>query len=119
MSQRFHEKERRKLRRKWEKHLNEWNGTDLSQAEYCRNNGLAPSQFTYWKTKLSKVIKPNIQLVQVPATVFENVPEIKNPVNYDNYEMKVIISNQIQIEVKSDFSAASLKRLVSTLMEIS
>lgn len=42
------------LRQFCQKHLANWKGSGLSQAEYCRRNGLVRHRFGYWKRKLFK-----------------------------------------------------------------
>ena len=41
----------------WQKHIFQWQESDLSQAEYCRLNGLKQNSFSYHKLKQSKSTK--------------------------------------------------------------
>ena len=36
----------------WVRHINSWQRSELTQADYCRQHGLAPKRFHYWKQKL-------------------------------------------------------------------
>ena len=38
----------------WQEHVASWRVSNLSQAEYCRINGLRTYVFSYWKRKESK-----------------------------------------------------------------
>ncbi|WP_275946168.1 IS66 family insertion sequence element accessory protein TnpA [Vibrio metschnikovii] len=39
------------LQQTWQNHIDVWQTTQLSQAQYCRNHDLDQSQFSYWKRK--------------------------------------------------------------------
>jgi hypothetical protein len=36
----------------WQHHIDAWQQTQLSQAQYCRSHQLDQSQFSYWKRKV-------------------------------------------------------------------
>ena len=38
----------------WYQHIDAWELTHSTQADYCRNNQLPPHQFSYWKNKRLK-----------------------------------------------------------------
>ena len=37
---------------RWLEHIDAWQQTNLTQADYCRTHGLRAKQFWYWKSKL-------------------------------------------------------------------
>lgn len=37
---------------RWRKHLGTWRASGVSQAAYCRQHGLAPADFSWWKHEL-------------------------------------------------------------------
>ncbi len=43
------------LQQTWQHHVNVWQTTQLSQAQYCRIHDLDQSQFSYWKRKFNRV----------------------------------------------------------------
>jgi len=43
------------LRAGWQKHLEAWQQSGLTQIDYCRQHGLKPHQFTYWKARFNPV----------------------------------------------------------------
>ena len=55
--------ERRQL---WQTHIEAWPLTGLSQAEYCRQNNLKATRFTYWKRKFQKESLP-VEFVRIFA----------------------------------------------------
>jgi hypothetical protein len=40
----------------WEFHINKWKESDMSQAAYCRQNGLKWHDFYYWKNKVRRAV---------------------------------------------------------------
>ncbi|MBB1466315.1 hypothetical protein H5300_24140, partial [Vibrio sp. SG41-7] len=40
------------LQQHWQHHIDAWQQTQLSQAQYCRSHQLDQSQFSYWKHKV-------------------------------------------------------------------
>ncbi|MCF7482912.1 IS66 family insertion sequence element accessory protein TnpB [Vibrio sp. J1-1] len=43
------------LQQTWKHHVETWQTTKLSQAQYCRTHSLDQSQFSYWKRKFNRV----------------------------------------------------------------
>ncbi|MCG8046390.1 MAG: hypothetical protein N0E45_21865 [Candidatus Thiodiazotropha endolucinida] len=41
-----------KLRQLWQQHLKDWQQSGIRQTPWCRQRGLSPHQFSYWKKKL-------------------------------------------------------------------
>ena len=41
-------------RRIWQSHIARWQQSGLNQAAYCREHGLKPHQFTYWKNRFDR-----------------------------------------------------------------
>ena len=52
----------------WQEHISQWRGSGLSQAAYCRQNGLNQNSFSYHKRKQST------ELVPVKSSGFINLP---------------------------------------------
>lgn len=89
----------------WENHIKDCKESKLFQAEYCRKHGLKKDAFYYWNKKLSK--EPSgISLVSVPIKV--NIQPPLKP-------LVVNINNRFGIEIRGDFEAATLKKVVKTL----
>ena len=90
----------------WNKHLEKWELSGLSQNEYCRRNDLRPNQFTYWKCKLKKQTQTRIVPVPMPLTCAS--PGLKLNIGLD-----------LQIEIPDDFSQVTLERVLTTLKIVS
>jgi len=51
----------------WQAHIEAWTRSNgLSQVEYCRQNGLRPNRFTYWKRKFLIITDLGDPLVYLP-----------------------------------------------------
>ncbi|SBT15694.1 IS66 family insertion sequence element accessory protein TnpA [Vibrio celticus] len=42
------------LQQTWHRHVEAWQTTNFSQAQYCRTHDLDQSQFSYWKRKFNR-----------------------------------------------------------------
>jgi len=89
---------RRRKREIWQKHLDGWKRSGQTQAAYCRQHGLKPKSFTYWKRRLKKT-EPAVRLVQLPSETLrtrETVP------------VRVVVDERFAIEVSDGFNPATL-----------
>jgi len=43
----------------WQKHIDAWQQTKLTQAQYCRSHQIDQSQFSYWKRKVLEASNTN------------------------------------------------------------
>ena len=60
------QEERARRQRFWKQQIEAWQGSELQQTEYCRQNNLKYHRFTYWKKKLVPPVESPVCLVQVP-----------------------------------------------------
>ena len=88
------------LRDFFEQHLKVWKKSGLSQAEYCRQNGLSRSRFGYWKRKLSNEEKA-VEFVMLPA----NLPEGRVPYpRHDQFSpIRLMVGPRVSFEVSDHF----------------
>jgi hypothetical protein len=54
MEQPEREARRREREQRWRRHLAAWRQRGTTQAEYCREQALAPADFSWWKHELSR-----------------------------------------------------------------
>jgi hypothetical protein len=64
----------------WEQQITSWEKSNLSQANFCRDNKLNPSRFSYWKRKLITINKEGrdkessfVQIKPTPAIIEESI----------------------------------------------
>ena len=55
----------------WQKHIDEWKETSLTQYQYCQTQGISYHSFKHWRTKLNRPKQPHnsIQIVQLKTSI--------------------------------------------------
>ncbi len=97
----------------WGKHLEQWRGSGLSQAEYCRRHGLKWFQLHYWKKKLGQeAFKGKLRLVPLKVT---GSRETRPKVGESGLRLSV---NGLTIEIEDHFNAGTLQRVIETVRAI-
>lgn len=92
----------------WEAKIKEWEKSNLTQIEYCRNENLKPKSFTYWKNK----IKKSSQLPTFVPVITNTSPVIR--VN-DNSDLRLVINSDFKVEIGDNFTPETLVRLIQTI----
>ncbi|MBI4652075.1 hypothetical protein HY745_12535 [Candidatus Desantisbacteria bacterium] len=105
--------QKEKRRNIWAHHIKQWKLSNQTQAEYCRKCNLNNKNFYYWKKKFNSTGK-SISFVQLPIP--EYLPDVKN-INFIN-SLKVLLNNDIKIEISENFNPMTLKKVVETLRSI-
>lgn len=91
----------------WQKHLDDWSTSGLSQADYCRRHGLHPKRFYSWKNRLERLRAPNIGSF-LPVTLIDTAPgQPSTPV--------VLRVNGVEIQYTRDTDETLLLKVVSLL----
>jgi hypothetical protein len=86
-------------KRIWEDHLREWRSSGLSQAEYCRRNGLSVKSFGYHKRTHASTA---VSLIEVP------MPVRSGPLHLH-------IGQLYRIEIERGFDAQTLHQILLVL----
>ncbi len=94
------------LRRFYQKHLERWRQSQLSQKEYCRQNEIIQHRFTYWKKRLSD---------EKSVPTFVPVPLVHNIPASSSSRIDLVITGGFKIQVGPGFDPATLKQLIHTL----
>ncbi len=92
-----------KKQRYWQRYIELWSQSELSQAAYCREHKLKIKSFTYFKSRLKKKNLP-VQFVQVPV----------KPVRMPSF-LKLNISSSFQVEIPDGFSQNTLTQVLQVL----
>ena len=97
--------------RHWRAHVAAQKQSGLSRIEYCKQHKLSYHALGYWHRKLSKPQSSETNLV--PVTLVRSLKQ--NPVQSEGSALKVILPDNIAIEVSDNFSPVTLARLLATL----
>ena len=98
--------------RYWQEHLERRGQSGLSQAEYCRQNGLKPRRWNYWKKNLSRV-RNETEVSFIPVPLSTNLPI---PVPGSN--LSLFTPNGYKVEVGIGFDPTTLKQLILTVQSL-
>lgn len=108
---------RSKKAKYWSEHIAAWLRSGLSQGAYCREYGLSQSSLSYWRKRLGETnnreAAPFVTIVPVPLAVSGQVAMASAP-----EPMLVHVGNAFCIEIKGDFAAPVLEKLVRTLARL-
>ena len=95
-------------RQYWEKQIELWSRSGLSKASFCREHNLSRWSFHYWKKRLQSSSQEAVSFVRLPAIAIGSV---------EPAAINVRLDARYSVEVKSDFEAATLGRLLDVLEE--
>jgi len=91
----------------WKQHIADWQATDLSQVEYCRQYHLIAHRFTYWKQKFKFGSDQSFIELKLPPVSY---PQISSPASL----LRVNV-NRFQVAVDRDFDPIALRQLINFL----
>lgn len=124
------------IRAKWQHHLAAHQTSGLTQAAYCREQGIDAKYFTLWKSKLRSRLAPtmstgaNKDSDAVPTFIAIKVtpdpvaaspvsslpPIVENTTNHDAVMVKAMLRNGVAIELH--VAVASLTCVLSQLSQL-
>jgi hypothetical protein len=97
----------------WKQHIDSWQETCLTQAEYCRQHNLKHHQLVYWKKRF---IKTETDVSFVPLKL-EDLLDM--PARADRAPLCLVIDDQFKIEIRAGFDAPLLRQLIFVLRGLS
>ena len=95
----------------WEKHISEFNLSNLSARKWCAKQQITEGQFWYWKAKLKKTGNVTNNWIEVKTeTRAESTFQKTSPIS--------ITIGTAKIEVESDFDITAFENIIATLVKI-
>lgn len=49
----------------WQRHINNWSQSQLTQKAYCQQNDITFASFGYWRTRLNRTVKTGNKLIPI------------------------------------------------------
>jgi len=98
------------LRKIWKTHIERWEQSGQTQVAYCRDHGLKPHQFTYWKKRFGRT---DTDISFVPLRFSRNLP-----VAVTGSTINLFTQNGFKIEVGTGFDPVALKQLISVVQSL-
>ena len=93
----------------WKQHIDSWQQTGLTQAEYCRQHKLKHHQLVYWKKRF---LKTQTDVSFIPLKL-EDLLDV--PTGQDQCSLTLAIDNHFKIEIRAGFDAQLLRQLIFAL----
>lgn len=93
----------------WQSHIEVYQHSGNTQADYCRRNGLSIKTFGYWKRKLCS--KRPAAVSFVPVSIKRPYPASANT----STSLRLVVGNGYGIDVGDGFNPDTLRRLIDTL----
>jgi hypothetical protein len=97
----------------WKQHIDSWQNSGLTQAEYCRRLQLKEHQLTYWKKRFCQG-EARTEFVPVPTAPLTTA---KPPATEG--KLRIILQNGLKVEVTSGFDPRLLCQVLVALRELS
>jgi hypothetical protein len=97
----------------WRHHIDSWQQTGLTQAEYCRRHNLKHHQLVYWKKRF---LKTETDFSFVPLKL-EDLLDL--PARQDQATLILVINDQFKIEIRAGFDTQLLQQLIFALRGLS
>ena len=93
----------------WKRHIDSWQQTGLSQAEYCRRHNLKHHQLVYWKKRFIKCE------TQVSFAALKLADLLDMPKQAQRPALCLVVNDQFKIEIRTGFDAQLLRQLIFAL----
>ena len=90
-------------RRFWERHLEQWQQSRLSQLAYCRKHDLKPHRFYYWRRR---ILKPQPDVSFLPVTLPADTPQ-------GSQLMRILMPNGCVLELEGWTEPEQLEHMVN------
>ena len=103
-------------------HIAQWQASNLSQTGYCKEHGIKPHIFSYYKKKFSSdsaVAKHSNQLIPVKLVADDASPGSNLLPSSGSGVLRLTHANGFSLEINSHADMASLKPLLELLRSVS
>lgn len=105
----------------WIRHIDSWQSSGLSQADYCRQHSLSPRRFHYWKDKLTssgvipKITPQRRTRKAPPVSPSSFVPIAVNATPTPSGELTLSLPNGIELRGITQDTLSIVEQLMETL----
>ncbi len=96
----------------WKKHIEKWEESNLTQAEYCRRYNLRIKSFGYWKGRIQNTEPSVVQFCQLPVTTIKKDP------SPPDHSLALQVGTHYKISIGDEFKPETLIRLIHTLRSL-
>jgi hypothetical protein len=97
----------------WKQHIDSWQETGLTQAEYWRRHNLKHHQLVYWKKRF---LRTETDVTFVPLKLDDLLMD--RPPQPDRQSLCLEINNRFKVEIRAGFDTQLLRQLIFALREL-
>ena len=104
--------------RLWLKHVQQWQRSDTTQIQYCKEHNLSVTAFRWWRRKLTQghpVVDPPKELPTASVPTFTEIRMPQSGEAAAAYAYEINLPNRTQLRLRRDFDAEAVSALVSLL----
>ena len=94
----------------WKRQIEVWQGSGMSQSDFCRKHNLKPYLFTYWKKRF---VQTKTGTTFVPVKV-QQVEQASAAPGWPD-SLRLIVGTDIQIEVNQNFDPRFLRAVIDAV----
>jgi hypothetical protein len=94
----------------WKQHIDSWQETGLTQAEYCRRHSLKHYQMVYWKKRFSKT---QTEVSFVPLELEDLLDIVPKP---DRAALCLVVNRHFKVEIRAGFDPQLLRQVIFALL---
>jgi len=103
----------------WLNHVQQWQRSDATQIQYCKEHDLSVAAFRWWRRKLiqdKRLLDSKKGSPTEPVTTFTEIriPGVTDSATVYHYE--ITLPNQTQLRFRRNFDAEAVSALVSLLV---
>lgn len=89
----------------WQRHVEAYQESGLTQREYCRQNNISYWSFNPWKRKLES---ESSELCEIPIQTVQGLSS-------ETKHIEIIISEKLKVTIPESFSKSTLRDVLSVL----
>ena len=89
----------------WEGHIQSWQQSGLSQAEYCRQNDLKNHRWWYWRKRISHSSDTDVTFVPLRFSSSK----------ISRTDISVVTPNGYRIEIYNGYDMSKLRQLIAAV----
>jgi hypothetical protein len=97
----------------WKQHIDSWQETGLTQAEYCRRHNLKHHQLVYWKKRF---LRTETNVTFMPLKLDDWLMD--RPAQPDRQSLCLEINDRFKVEIRAGFDTQLLRQLIFALREL-
>ena len=99
----------------WFQHINAWQVSDLSQAEYVRQHNLSPKSFGYYRRRYFQSRPAEMDESKNTSLLPVQLEDESEPLSEDPGSILLTTPDGYRIELSPEFNANTLQRVIRVL----